>query len=69
MKIDDVLHRAFAMPLTSPAFPRGPYRFIDHEYLIIPYRTDRAALEAVAPEPLTFGEPIDPATGEFTTLP
>ena len=25
--------RAFAMPLTSPAFPPGPYRFVDREYL------------------------------------
>ena len=30
---------AFAMPRTSPAFPPGPYRFIDREYFIIRYRT------------------------------
>ena len=42
MKLDDVRKRAFAMPLTSPAFPPGPYRFVDREYLIIIYRTDRA---------------------------
>ena len=53
MKIDDVRKRAFAMPLTSPAFPRGPYRFANREYLIINYRTDPAALKAVVPEPLT----------------
>src|SRR6476619_353630 len=58
MKIDDVRKRAFAMPLTSPAFPPGPYRFINREYLIIIYRTDPAALEAVVPEPLTFDEPL-----------
>jgi acetoacetate decarboxylase len=34
----DVLRQAFAMPLTSPAFPPGPYRFVDREYLIITYR-------------------------------
>ena len=34
--------RAFAMPLTSPAYPLGPYRFINREYLIITYRTDPA---------------------------
>ncbi|HEX2447667.1 MAG TPA: acetoacetate decarboxylase [Methyloceanibacter sp.] len=56
MKIADVRKRAFAMPLTSPAFPPGPYRFVDREYLIIAYRTDEAALEAVIPEPLTFDE-------------
>jgi len=28
MNIDEVKQRAFAMPLTSPAFPPGPYRFV-----------------------------------------
>ncbi len=46
MKIEDVRSTAFAMPLTSPSFPRGPYRFIDREYLVITYRTDPAALDA-----------------------
>jgi hypothetical protein len=27
MKIADVRSRAFAMPLTSPSYPPGPYRF------------------------------------------
>jgi acetoacetate decarboxylase len=35
MKESDVRARAFAMPLTSPAFPPGPYRFRQREYLII----------------------------------
>lgn len=38
---------AFAMPLTNPAFPPGPYRFINREYFIIQYRTDP---EGVAPD-------------------
>jgi acetoacetate decarboxylase len=67
MKIADVRKRAFAMPLTSPAFPPGPYRFVDREYLIITYRTDRAALEAVVPEPLTFDEPL--VKYEFIRMP
>lgn len=67
MNIDDVRKRAFAMPLTSPAFPHGPYRFVDREYLIIAYQTDRAALEAVIPEPLTFDEPI--VKYEFIRMP
>ena len=67
MKIADVRKRAFAMPLTSPAFPPGPYRFVDREYLIITYRTDRDALEAVIPEPLTFDEPI--VKYEFIRMP
>jgi hypothetical protein len=40
MKENDIRGRAFAMPLTSPAYPPGPYRFVDREYLIITYRTD-----------------------------
>lgn len=67
MKIEDVRKRAFAMPLTSPAFPCGPYRFVDREYLIITYRTDAAALDAVVPEPLTFDEPI--VKYEFIRMP
>ena len=47
MKIDDVRRNAFAMPLTNPSFPRGPYRFFDREYLIVTYRTDPQALRAV----------------------
>lgn len=58
---------AFAMPLTSPAFPPGPYRFIDREYLIITYRTDKEALDAVVPEPLTLDEPL--VKYEFIRMP
>ena len=52
MKESDVRARAFAMPLTSPAFPPGPYRFRQREYLIIAYRTDPDKLRALVPEPL-----------------
>src|ERR1700754_4516171 len=58
MEPADVLDAAFAMPLASPAFARGPYRYLNREYLIITYRTDRAALEAVVPEPLMIDEPL-----------
>jgi acetoacetate decarboxylase len=67
MKIDEVRRRAFAMPLTSPAFPKGPYRFYDREYFTITYRTDRDALERVVPEPLTFDEPL--VKYEFIRMP
>jgi acetoacetate decarboxylase len=67
MKIAEVRERAFAMPLTSPAFPRGPYRFVNREYLIITYRTDREALEAVVPEPLQIEEPL--VNYEFIRMP
>ena len=67
MNIDDVKRNAFAMPLTSPAFPPGPYRFINREFLIITYRTDPDALRAVVPEPLQIGEPI--VKYEFIRMP
>ncbi|MEZ0605314.1 acetoacetate decarboxylase [Paraburkholderia sp. IW21] len=58
MKINSVLPTAFSMPLTSPAFPTGPYHFVDREVLIITYRTDPARLRAVVPEPLEVREPL-----------
>jgi acetoacetate decarboxylase len=51
MEIEQVKRQAFAMPLTNPAFPPGPYRLVNREYMIITYRTDRAALERVVPAP------------------
>ena len=38
----EVRRRAFAMPLTSPAYPIGPYRFVNREYFIITYRSFRS---------------------------
>ncbi|MBC7734819.1 MAG: acetoacetate decarboxylase [Bacteriovorax sp.] len=67
MKIDDVKRNAFAMPLTSPAFPPGPYRFVNREFLIVTYRTDLDALRAVVPEPLQITEPI--VKYEFIRMP
>jgi acetoacetate decarboxylase len=58
MMTEDVRNAAFAMPLTSPSYPVGPYRFVDREYMIITYRTDREALERIVPEPLEMVEPI-----------
>jgi len=67
MKVEDVLRTAFAMPLTSPAFPPGPYRFTDREYMIITYRTDPEALRRVVPEPLIPSEPV--VKYEFIRMP
>ncbi|KMN82755.1 acetoacetate decarboxylase [Chromobacterium alkanivorans] len=52
MNIDAIREQAFAMPLTNPAFPRGPYRFTNREFFIITYRTDPAKLREAVPEPL-----------------
>jgi acetoacetate decarboxylase len=67
MNIEDVKRTAFAMPLTSPAFPPGPYRFVDREFLIVTYRTDLDALRAVVPEPLQVTNPI--VKYEFIRMP
>jgi acetoacetate decarboxylase len=52
MNAADVRKRAFAMPLTQPAYPPGPYRFYDREFLIITYRTEIERLRELVPEPL-----------------
>ena len=67
MNIEDVRRQAFAMPLTSPAFPPGPYRFVRREFLIVTYRTDMDALRAVVPEPLEVVEPL--VKYEFIRMP
>ena len=63
----DVVKSAFAMPLTNPSYPRGPYRFVNREYLIISYRTDPDALRAVIPAPLEFTDAI--VKYEFIRMP
>jgi len=41
-----------SMPVASPAYPRGPYRFVDREYFIITYESDPEAIREALPEPL-----------------
>ena len=67
MTEDEILKEAFAMPITSPAYPRGPYRFVNREFLIITYRTDPDALAAVIPAPLEMTEPV--VKFEFIRMP
>jgi len=62
-----IRERAFAMPLTSPSYPRGPYRFVHREFLNITYRTDPERLRAVVPEPLEVESPI--VKYEFIRMP
>jgi acetoacetate decarboxylase len=69
MRESEVLERAFAMPLTSPAYPPGPYRFANREYLIITYRTDPAMLRAVVPAPLQCDEREALVKYEFIRMP
>ncbi|PJB69947.1 MAG: acetoacetate decarboxylase [Alphaproteobacteria bacterium CG_4_9_14_3_um_filter_47_13] len=51
MKTDDIL-KLPSMPLSSPSYSGGPYRFIDREYLIITYESDPEAIREQLPEPL-----------------
>lgn len=52
----EILDRAYSMPIDDASYPPGPYRFVNREYLIVTYRTDRAALERVVPKPLMLGD-------------
>ena len=67
MKETEVRKRAYSMPLSSPAYPKGPYRFVDRQFLIITYRTDPDRLRLVIPEPLEFTEPL--VRFEFIRMP
>jgi hypothetical protein len=49
MHEDTVRTKAFAMPLTNPAYPIGPYRFRSREYLIVTYRTAPHKLREIVP--------------------
>jgi acetoacetate decarboxylase len=67
MKVAEVREKPYSMPLISPAYPKGPYRFVDRQFLIITYRTDLDRLRAVIPEPLEFTEPL--VKFEFIRMP
>ncbi len=67
MKKDEIVEKAFAMPLTSPAYPRGPYRFINREFFVVTYETDLELLKEVVPGPLEVTEPI--VKFEFIRMP
>lgn len=51
MNVKDILNCA-SMPISSPSYPKGPYRFIDREYFIVNYESDPDAIRAAVPEPL-----------------
>ena len=67
MTEDEIRRNAFAMPIDNPAFPPGPYLFVDREYLIITYRTDPDALRRIIPAPLEMTEPL--VKYEFIRMP
>lgn len=51
MKKEQVLNMP-SMPIASVSYPRGPYRFINREYMIIAYESDPDAIREQVPEPL-----------------
>lgn len=67
MKKSEVKKNGFTMPITNPAYPRGPYRFINREFFVITYETDLDTLKQVVPEPLEVTEPI--VKFEFIRMP
>ncbi|MCC4246453.1 acetoacetate decarboxylase [Stappia indica] len=67
MRTKDVAERAFAMPLTNPSYPKGPYRFVNREFFTITYRTDPDILRRLVPEPLQIPEPL--VKYEFIRMP
>jgi acetoacetate decarboxylase len=67
MKESEIKGKAYAMPFTSPAYPLGPYRFVNREFFIITYRTDPIKLRELVPEPLQIEEPL--VKFEFIRMP
>src|SRR5438445_4125652 len=67
MKLAEVRRSAFAMPLNDPAYPPGPYKFSNREFVVITYRTDLDRLREVVPEPLEVAG--DTVAYEFIRMP
>src|SRR5712691_10280878 len=67
MKLSEVRRKAFAMPLNDPAYPSGPYKFYNREFVVITYRTDIDKLREVVPEPLEVAG--DTVAYEFIRMP
>jgi acetoacetate decarboxylase len=66
MKLAEIRDKAFAMPLTDPAYPKGPYRFYNREFIVITYRSDPDVLREVVPEPLELAS--DTVAYEFIRM-
>jgi acetoacetate decarboxylase len=67
MTEDDVVKSAYAMPISSPTYPKPPFRFCNREFVIIAYRTDPQALAQVVPAPLQPADSI--VKYEFINMP
>jgi len=67
MNEKEIIDQAFSMPIHSPSYPTGPYRFRNREYMIITYETDTEKLNAILPAPLELAEPV--VKFEFINMP
>src|SRR5262249_7817914 len=67
MNLAEGRRKAFAMPLNDPAYPPGPYKFYQREFVVITYRTDPDRLHEVVPEPLEVAG--DTVAYEFIRMP
>jgi acetoacetate decarboxylase len=56
--LKEEVRKQITTPLGGPAFPKGPFKFNNREYLNIIYRTDLEALKRIVPEPLEVEEPF-----------
>ncbi|VWB14531.1 acetoacetate decarboxylase [Burkholderia stagnalis] len=54
----DVIERAFAMPLNSPPYPPAPDKFLDRPALTVTYRSDLERIRQLVPEPLELRDPL-----------
>ena len=70
MKIASILNQS-SMPIASPSYPCGPYRFIDREYFTVAYESDPEAIREAVPESLdpdgshTVLYRVHPYAGQF----
>jgi acetoacetate decarboxylase len=67
MNLAEIRRNAFAMPLHDPAYPPGPYKFYNREFVVITYRTDIDKLREAVPEPLEVAG--DTVAYEFIRMP
>lgn len=51
MKREQILNLS-SMPIWGPSYPKGPYRFINREFMIITYESDPQVIREIVPEPL-----------------
>src|SRR5215204_3691107 len=67
MKREQILNLP-SVPAASPSYPHGPYRFIDREFFIIVYESDREAIREAVPELVVYYEFIRmPDSSGFAT--